>query len=44
MRILILVFAALFLSQATAAQKTVSFPTQDGGVVFADEYDAGRTV
>ena len=41
MRILILVFAALLLSQAAAAQKTVSFPTEDGGVVFADEYGAG---
>jgi alpha/beta superfamily hydrolase len=42
MRILIPVFAALFLSQAAAGQKTVSFPTQDGGVVFADEYGAGE--
>lgn len=45
MRIIISVFAALFLSQAAAAQKTVSFPTEDGGVVFADEYAAaGKSV
>jgi pimeloyl-ACP methyl ester carboxylesterase len=42
MRILIPVFAALFLSQAAAGQKAVSFPTEDGGVVFADEYGAGE--
>jgi pimeloyl-ACP methyl ester carboxylesterase len=39
---LIPVFAVLFLSQAAAAQKTVSFPTEDGGIVFADEYGAGE--
>jgi len=27
---------------AAAAQKTVSFPTEDGGVVFADIYGAGE--
>ena len=32
---------ALFLSVAAAAQKTVSFPTEDGGVVYADVYGAG---
>ena len=42
MRTLLPVFAALLLSPATAAQKTVSFPTEDGGVVFADEYGAGE--
>ena len=42
MRILIPVLAILFLSQAAAAQKTVSFPTEDGGIVFADEYGAGE--
>jgi pimeloyl-ACP methyl ester carboxylesterase len=41
MRILIPVFAVVFLSQAAAGQKTVSFPTEDGGVVFADEYGTG---
>jgi len=42
MRILIPVFAVLFLWRAASAQKTVSFPTEDGGVVFADEYGAGE--
>jgi len=42
MRILIPVFAVLFLWRAAVAQKTVSFPTEDGGVVFADEYGAGE--
>jgi pimeloyl-ACP methyl ester carboxylesterase len=32
---------ALLLSGETAAQKTVSFPTEDGGVVFADVYGEG---
>jgi pimeloyl-ACP methyl ester carboxylesterase len=41
MRILIPVFAVVFLSWAAAGQKTVSFPTEDGGVVFADEYGTG---
>jgi pimeloyl-ACP methyl ester carboxylesterase len=40
MRILIAIFAVLSVS-AAAAQKTVSFPTEDGGVVFADEYGSG---
>jgi pimeloyl-ACP methyl ester carboxylesterase len=42
MRIVIPVFAALFLWQAAAGQKTVSFPTEDGGIIFADEYGAGE--
>ncbi len=37
----ILIIAALFLSVAAAAQKTVSFPTEDGGEVYADVYGAG---
>jgi hypothetical protein len=41
MRILIPVFAVAVLSQAAAGQKTVSFPAEDGGVVFADEYGTG---
>lgn len=41
MQRLILITAALFLSVAAAAQKTVSFPTQDGGEVYADIYGAG---
>jgi pimeloyl-ACP methyl ester carboxylesterase len=32
---------ALFLSVAAAAQKTVSFPTEDGGEVYADVYGGG---
>ncbi len=33
---------ALFLSVAAAAQKTVSFPTEDGGEVYANVYGAGN--
>jgi dienelactone hydrolase len=35
---LIAIIVALFLSVAAAAQKTVSFPTEDGGEVYADVY------
>src|SRR5258708_23749615 len=38
---LIATLAALLFSDAVAAQKTVSFPTEDGGVVFADVYGTG---
>jgi pimeloyl-ACP methyl ester carboxylesterase len=38
---LIPVIVALFLSMAAAAQKTVSFPTEDGGEVYADVYGGG---
>ena len=31
----------LFLATVTAAQKTVSFPTEDGGLIFADVYGEG---
>jgi pimeloyl-ACP methyl ester carboxylesterase len=41
MRTLIAIMAALFLSDIATAQKTVFFPTEDGGVVFADVYGAG---
>jgi pimeloyl-ACP methyl ester carboxylesterase len=41
MRTLIAIAAALFLSQVAIAQKTVSFSTEDGGVVFADLYGKG---
>jgi pimeloyl-ACP methyl ester carboxylesterase len=45
MRTLIAAFAALFLAlllvQAAAAQKTISFPTEDGGVIYADVYGEG---
>ena len=36
MRALTLTLAVLFLSHTASAQKTISFPTEDGGVVFAD--------
>jgi esterase/lipase len=42
MPILVAIFAVLALSQLAIAQKTVSFPTQDGGVVFADIYGTGE--
>ncbi len=42
MRTLIAILAALFSSQIVSAQKTVSFPTEDGGVVFADLYGTGE--
>jgi pimeloyl-ACP methyl ester carboxylesterase len=41
MRMLIAVIVALLLASGAAAQKTVSFPTEDGGVVYADVYGAG---
>jgi pimeloyl-ACP methyl ester carboxylesterase len=41
MRALISVIFALSLAGALAAQKTVSFATQDGGVIHADVYGKG---
>jgi pimeloyl-ACP methyl ester carboxylesterase len=41
MRALISVIPALSLAGASAAQKTVSFATQDGGVIYADVYGKG---
>lgn len=35
---LVAILATLLLSAITTAQKTISFPTEDGGVVFADVY------
>lgn len=36
---------ALFVARVAAAQKTVSFPTEDGGLVYADVYgDGDRSV
>lgn len=32
---------ALLIARVVAAQKTVSFPTEDGGVVYADVYGEG---
>jgi pimeloyl-ACP methyl ester carboxylesterase len=40
-RLLAIVVTVVGFSCAVAAQKTVSFPTEDGGVVFADVYGAG---
>jgi pimeloyl-ACP methyl ester carboxylesterase len=40
-RALISVIFALFLAGASAAQKTVSFPTQDDGLIYADVYGKG---
>ena len=42
MRILTAVFVALLLAGSSAAQTTVSFPTEDGGVVYADVYGKGE--
>ena len=42
MRILFAVMLGLSFAPVAAAQKTISFPTEDGGVVFADSYGAGE--
>ena len=45
MRTLFAVILGLSLAAVAAAQKTVSFPTEDGGVIFADIYgEGGRAV
>ena len=41
MRTLIAVIATLLFVSGAAAQKTVSFPTENGGVVYADIYGNG---
>lgn len=41
MRTLLALILGLFLATVAAAQKTVSFPTEDGGRVFADVYGEG---
>lgn len=41
MRTALAILAALFLASFAPAQSTVSFPAQDGGVVFADVYGSG---
>ena len=41
MRTLIALIVLLLLAGAAAAQKTVSFPTEDGGLVYADVYGEG---
>jgi pimeloyl-ACP methyl ester carboxylesterase len=42
MRIVSAVIVLLFLARGVSAQKTVSFPTQDGGVVYGDIYGKGE--
>src|SRR5712664_1740218 len=42
MRIFLAVIVALVLAAVSQAQKAVSFPTADGGVVSADLYGAGE--
>lgn len=42
MRALIACLAALFVAHVAAAQRTVSFATEDGGVVFADIYGTSQ--
>lgn len=42
MRTLVAILAASFSWQIVSVQKTVSFPTEDGGVVFADLYGTGE--
>lgn len=45
MRRLIPIIVALLIAANAAAQKTISFPTEDGGTIFADVYgDSDRTV
>jgi len=41
-RRLIAVLVALLFARGAAAQKAVSFPTEDGGLVYADVYGAGE--
>ena len=41
MRTVSVVIVVLLLAGGLSAQKTVSFPTEDGGVVFADDYGQG---
>jgi len=42
MRVLAALVASMVLSAVANAQTTVSFPTRDGGVVFADVYGTGE--
>lgn len=42
MRTLIAVIVVWLLAGAAAAQKTVSFPTEDGGLIYADVYGQGE--
>ncbi len=42
MRQLVPIFVALLFSANAAAQRTISFPTEDGGVIYADVYGEGN--
>lgn len=42
MRALIVVLGVLLLSDVASAQRTVSFPTDDGGAIFADIYGSAE--
>ena len=42
MRALIAMMVVLVLAGVAAAQKTVSFPTEDGGLIYADVYGQGE--
>lgn len=42
MRRLLIALVVGFVASSAAAQQTVSFPTSDGGVIFADLYGAGN--
>jgi pimeloyl-ACP methyl ester carboxylesterase len=42
MRALLLIFAGLLLVNSGQAQTTISIPTSDGGVIFADLYGSGE--
>jgi hypothetical protein len=45
MRAITALIAALVLARGTAAQKSVSFPTEDGGEIYADVYgEGGRAI
>jgi len=37
----LLAILALFLASTASAQRTISFPTEDGGLIFADLYGTG---
>lgn len=41
MRTLTALIAALVLARGAAAQKPVSFPTEDGGKIYAGIYEEG---
>ena len=42
MRMLFALILGLLLARVTVAQKTISFPTEDGGLIFADVYGEGE--